>query len=281
VAELDTRSLVDRVYEHLLNQIITGSINYGDTINLKKVASELNISTMPVREAVKRLELERVVDIKPRSFCRVRQPSRRMVLEVYELREALELYAVEKCLGGMPAGTSARLHAIVEDMRSLTGVPDMSQREKRAIELDRLFHAEITALAGNDFLDAFYRQLILHVNMSLIHEKTYHALEEEYPTSHAEILRCLESDPPHAQEVLRRHFLNVKEILMRNHGASHEEPPAGGSAANDAADGSAANDAAGGRKKKGPAAGRKAPTEEGRPGEGRAAPPHRRTRSDR
>lgn len=98
---IDTSSLVDRVYEYLLDQIVTGAINYGDNISIKQIAAELNVSTMPVREAVKRLEFEQVVSIKPRSSCRVRKPSRKMIMEVYELREVLELYAVSKSLAGV------------------------------------------------------------------------------------------------------------------------------------------------------------------------------------
>src|SRR5512146_1548998 len=88
------KSRVDRVYEYLLERIISGEIRYGDTISIKRVAAELSVSSMPVREAVKRLEFEGIVTIKPRSACRVRVPSRRMILEVYQLREALEGYAV-------------------------------------------------------------------------------------------------------------------------------------------------------------------------------------------
>jgi DNA-binding GntR family transcriptional regulator len=214
--KIDTRSLVDRVYEYLLNQIISGSIKYGDSINLKKVAAELSISTMPVREAVKRLELEQIVDIKPRSFCRVRRPSRRMILEVYDLREALELYSVGKALGHVPPETIQRLRAIVEEMGTVSGLTDMAAQESRAIELDRMFHTELCAMAGNEFLNAFYRQLSLHVNMTLIHEKTYHTLEQQWPEVHAEILHCIEKEPSRAAEVLQRHFSNVTDLLARN-----------------------------------------------------------------
>ena len=44
---IDTSSLVDRVYEHLLDRIITGAVKYGDSINIKKVAVELSVSTIP------------------------------------------------------------------------------------------------------------------------------------------------------------------------------------------------------------------------------------------
>jgi DNA-binding GntR family transcriptional regulator len=209
---LDTRSLVDRVYENLLERIISGGVKYGDTISIKKVAAELAVSAMPVREAVKRLEFEGVVSIKPRSACKVRVPTRRRILEVYELREALEAYAVMRSQGRIEAEALARMQGIVERMRRLAEEPDADKREKMAIALDRQFHEEIVALAGNELLNDFSRQLSLQVNMTLMHEKTYHALEEQWAEMHAEILAGLQSDPPHAVETLRAHFARATEL---------------------------------------------------------------------
>jgi DNA-binding GntR family transcriptional regulator len=210
---IDTSSLVDRVYEYLLDQIVTGAINYGDNISIKQIAAELNVSTMPVREAVKRLEFEQVVSIKPRSSCRVKKPSRKMIMEVYELREVLELYAVSKSLARVSPEALGRLRTIVDRMRALREDADAGGREKRAIALDHEFHSALCALAGNDFLNAWYRQLSLHVNMTFIHERTYHTLEQQWPEVHAEILRCIEEEPSRAAEVLRRHFSNVTDLL--------------------------------------------------------------------
>jgi len=213
---IDTRSLVDRVYEYLLERIITGVIKYGDTISIKKVAVELAVSSMPVREAVKRLEFEGVVTIKPRSACRVRMPSRRMIIEVYELREALEAFAVTRSAGKLPPETLARLQEIVHEMGRLSDEPNLDAREQRAIELDRRFHAEIIGLAGNELLNAFSRQLALHVNMTLMHERTYHTLEQEWPAMHAEVLRCVQTDPPRAVSLLRDHFARATELWKNN-----------------------------------------------------------------
>jgi DNA-binding GntR family transcriptional regulator len=215
-APIDTSSLVDRVYEYILEQIVTGTIKYGDSISIKDIAGQLNVSTMPVREAVKRLEFEQVVSIKPRSSCRVRTPSRKMVMEVYELREVLELFAVQKSSGKVGPEALGRLREIVETMRGLSEEQDVAAREKRAIALDREFHAELCRLAGNDFLNAYHRQLSLHVNMTLIHEKTYHTLEQQWPEIHAEILHCIEAEPARAADVLHRHFTNVTDLLARN-----------------------------------------------------------------
>ena len=215
----DSTSLVDRVYETLLDRIITGVIRYGDTISIKKVAAELSVSSMPVREAMKRLEFEGVVSIKPRSSCRVRRPSRQMILEVYELREALEAFAVMRRDGKIDQPTLQRMQGIVEKMRTLSSQADADARERMAIELDRQFHAEIIGLAGNDMLNAFSRQLSLHVNMTLMHEKTYHSMESEWSEMHAEVLGCLQDDPPRAVQLLREHFARATALWKAN-GAS-------------------------------------------------------------
>ena len=214
--QIDTSSLVDRVYEYLLDRIVTGAVKYGDSLSIKDIAAELNVSTMPVRESVKRLEFEQVVSIKPRSSCKVRTPSRRMIREVYEMREILELYAVQKSAGKVGSDALARLREIVEAMRRLSAETDVAAREKKAIALDREFHEELCRLAGNELLNSYHRQLGLHVNMTLIHEKTYHSLERDWPDVHAEILHCVESEPARAAEALRKHFTNVTDLLARN-----------------------------------------------------------------
>jgi len=218
-------SLVDRVYNHLLDKIISGSIRYGDAISIKNVASELSVSSMPVREAVKRLEFEGVVTIKPRSACRVRVPSRRMILEVYELREALEGFAVMRARERRNPQAIARLRSIVEDMRRLSSEFSTAVREQRAIELDRQFHAEIIGLAGNELLNSFSRQLNLHVNMTLMHEKTYHALEDEWPEMHARIVDCLEQDPSLAVALLREQFAKATDLWKQSSPASLDGHP--------------------------------------------------------
>jgi DNA-binding GntR family transcriptional regulator len=209
-------SLVDRVYTHLLNKIITGAIRYGDAISIKNVAAELSVSSMPVREAVKRLEFEGVVTIKPRSACRVRVPSRRMILEVYQVREALEGYAVLHGSRRQDPGAIGRLRVIVEKMRLLSSEPTADTREQKAIELDRQFHAEIIGLAGNELLDSFSRQLSVHVNMTLMHEKTYHALQDRWAEMHAEIVDSLENNPQRAVELLREQFAEASDLWKAN-----------------------------------------------------------------
>ena len=202
-AEIDKRSLVDQVYEYLLNKITEGEIKYGTTISIKEIAQVLGVSTMPVREAIKRLEFEQIVDIKPRSNCQVKIPTPKTIMEIYEIREVLELYAIRRSISQPDEKVLSRLRSITEDMQELEKVEDIRAKEKRAIELDRRFHTVLCSMAGN-----------LHLNMSFIHEQTYHSLEDQYYESHLEIVESLTNHPNDAAMLLKRHFNEVKKILF-------------------------------------------------------------------
>jgi DNA-binding GntR family transcriptional regulator len=204
---IDSRSLVDRVYDHLMEQIRSGEIAHGQTVSVRKVASELGLSTMPVREALKRLAFERVVTIKPRSSCTVLAPSAQLIRDVYELREVIEVQAITKATAaGIDPAALERLAGIVAEMRRLGQETDPGAHARRQIELDRM--------AGNEYMSAVHRTLSVHVTMALIHERTDYMLAYRYAESHEEILRALRADPQSAAEVLRQHFKRVRDVLV-------------------------------------------------------------------
>ncbi len=213
---IDTSSLVDKVYDYLLKRIIEGEVKYGETLNIKILADELQVSTMPVREALKRLEYERIIEIKPRSSCQIRIPTKPEIHDIYELREVLELFAIRKYKEHSDVSKLKRLREITEKMKEVDKESNEEVRTKAAISLDRQFHAEICKLADNNYLNGVYRHLNLHLNMTMIHEKSYNPLRQVYFQSHAEILKCLERED-NAEEMelcVRSHFDNVKSYLF-------------------------------------------------------------------
>jgi hypothetical protein len=60
--------------------------------------------------------------------------------------------------------------------------------------------------------------------MTLIHERTYHKLEEQWAESHAEIVRSLEEEPSLVAKVLRRHFDNVLDLLPAGEDQRGDDP---------------------------------------------------------
>ena len=210
---LFTVSLVDQVYEYLLDKIITNEISYGDNLNIKELSKTLGISTMPVREAIKRLEYDRVVEVKPRSKCQIRIPDKSEIKDIYELREELELFAIKKFLKSGSPDQVKSLEEITDRMKNTITIQSAEKRAQEAMILDYEFHAELCKLADNEYVNYYHRQLSLHLNMALIHGKSYHQLKDKYFTSHLKIVKALKKKSPEAISSMEEHFNNVWSLL--------------------------------------------------------------------
>lgn len=170
-----TDSLSDLAYQYLVNKIINGSIRYGTKLNIKQLAGELNISTMPIRDALKQLAIEQIVTIKPRSSCIVRTPSKKEVLESLEARKMIELHVARSIYPSVLSEELFILKEIIEDMSRVLPSGDetveMVHEKKLAyIDLDRKFHTAFCDLAKNSFVTKFYRELNISLSMSFRYE---------------------------------------------------------------------------------------------------------------
>src|SRR3989442_15279415 len=86
-------SLAAEAYEFVKQRILHGELPLGQVISRRKIAAELGMSFLPVSEALLRLELEGLLESRPRAGTRVRIPSREDVKGHYIVREALEVQA--------------------------------------------------------------------------------------------------------------------------------------------------------------------------------------------
>lgn len=86
-------TLGDRVYERVRDAIIRGELPAGTEINQVELAGQLGVSRVPVREALRRLQAERLLDANPFQRFVVTRLSREQVLELFDLRQTLETFA--------------------------------------------------------------------------------------------------------------------------------------------------------------------------------------------
>src|SRR6266850_1333129 len=91
-------SLVDRVVETLHDRIAQGAIVPGETLRIEALAREFGISRTPVREAISKLEAEGIVVRRTGYAATVFTPSRKEVLDYYEMRMVLEPLAARLAL---------------------------------------------------------------------------------------------------------------------------------------------------------------------------------------
>ncbi len=88
-----TDSLSEHAYNAVRDKILRGELPPGSALSRRRLARELHMSFLPISEGLQRLELDGLVESKPRVGTRVRIPSAQDVRERYVLREALEAQA--------------------------------------------------------------------------------------------------------------------------------------------------------------------------------------------
>ena len=89
--------LSEKAYEQIRSQILTGDLRVGDVLSRRRLAGRMNMSFLPVTEALQRLEAEGLVESRPRVGTRVRVPTKQDILDSYVIREALESQAARLC----------------------------------------------------------------------------------------------------------------------------------------------------------------------------------------
>lgn len=140
--------LRDQIYQLVRKAIVTGKIAPGAPINEIEIATCLGISRTPVREAVKKVSDEGLVDVFAQNGTFVAEISRKQVEEAYIIRIALELESIRRAAGVISASQ-------LYDLESIIDAQDLAVRRARfdeAIARDDDFHRAIAEVNGLSML---------------------------------------------------------------------------------------------------------------------------------
>ncbi|GAB4221837.1 MAG: GntR family transcriptional regulator [Spirochaetales bacterium] len=211
---LDTRSLSEQVYEYLCTMIIEGKLNYGETLSIKTIAQELQVSSMPVREAIKRLELEGIITIHPRSRCVIKVPTKKSIQDALEMRELLETHCIESIYTKVAPSDLEHLYHILEQMKRIVAEGQGSEQVKQYIWWDREFHMELCRLTNNEYLLKFYKEISLHLNMNYIYNIAIPPDITMTLEHHTHIIEALSRHSPDAIELMKIHLDRSKRNVL-------------------------------------------------------------------
>ncbi len=155
-AAVPASKLAQLAYEHLQEQLWSGGLAAGEKISEAKLAADLGMSRTPVREAIRRMESEGVVTQVASSGTYVMVPERAAIVEAYEVRMAIEGFAVRKATRRMKPAQVIELQKLCDEMRGairdfrdskaamLTG-----QALRRYLNADLAFHVLLLKAAEN------------------------------------------------------------------------------------------------------------------------------------
>lgn len=140
-------NMVDSAHARLHQMLVTHQLRPDHPLSERLLAAELGISRTPLREAMRRLEGEGLLERLPGGLLRVRRMGVEEFLEVLHLRRLLEAEAAALAAGRMAAEALAALEDRVEAL--LLPAPPMEQRLADRLRLDLDLHAAIAQAAGS------------------------------------------------------------------------------------------------------------------------------------
>jgi GntR family transcriptional regulator, rspAB operon transcriptional repressor len=144
-AKLDrTRPMRDQIYPLVRALILTGAIRPGEVIDEKEIAAQLEVSRTPVREAVKKLSDENLVDIIAQSATRATRIDAKEIEEAFLIRRALETESAAQAASHMTPAQADRL----EDLLLLHSRAVDRKKYVEAIERDDDFHRHIAEISS-------------------------------------------------------------------------------------------------------------------------------------
>ena len=201
-------SLASRVYDKILDRLLSGQMPPGQTFNRPQVAAELGVSVAPILEAMLELEAEGLIETLPRKGTRVRVLSPEDLRGQLIVREALECQAARIYRGAPVERHVKRL------MRLASEIDSAELRSSAHARQEVRFHHYLVSLAEVPVLTANFERIM---KIGLLYAvQALHPTPESAPrSSHVELVNALlTSDPERAEAAIRGHIRVGKEPLM-------------------------------------------------------------------
>ena len=206
-------SVVDHTKQYLERLIITGELFSGQQIKEEEIASRLEISRPPIREAFKILESEGLITRKPRRGVFVSEMREKDIWEVYTLQVALYGLATSLAIDNITEEGIGRLEMVIRLMEKCVEKepPDLIEYQ----DLNETFHLMIIDIAGHGRLKKITTTLnnqVRRVSYRSFGDKRH--LLSSYQ-NHQRILKAIRNrDKELAEKITREHILDGMKILQ-------------------------------------------------------------------
>lgn len=205
-------ALYQEVAERLRQRIFTHELTPGDWIDEQKLAEQYGISRTPLREALKVLAAEGLVDLKPRRGCYVTEISRQDIDDIFPLMAMLE---------GRCAFIAVQLAkpADIRDLKAIHEKLELAAKESRIdafFEANQEFHRRIQELTNNRWLLSVIQDLRKVLKLSRLHSLSLEGRLQQSLEEHRVIMAAFEAgDAEKAEKSMHDHLLYGREALAK------------------------------------------------------------------
>ncbi len=215
-------TLREKAYSHIRNKIQLRELTAGHRLEELKLAKELGISRVPVREAICQLESEGILCQVPRMGTFVKVPTRDDIREWCELRSALEGYAAEKAAMHATPQALREIEAVHRRLLQLArqiraeGISDLtSPLGKEWEQTDLAFHMAIVRAARNSQAEKLVGNLHIMDMFFDVCAEPVNLMVTRVCREHGQVLRAIRRHQPNnARERMTIQLMSVTKSLL-------------------------------------------------------------------
>ncbi len=199
------------VYRHLRGRILSGAFNYGERLKEVAISEELGVSRTPVREALRKLELEGFVSYSNRRGVRVTNLDAKEMKELYELREVLEGLAARLAAERENDAEVDRLGELLFEMQqvcqteTIDGVPPIHTK----------FNETLYSMARNKKLHDILSRYNQYTEKSQLVSMRRPGRARQIMIEHRAIVDAIsQRSPEKAEQAAREHVANSRKAYF-------------------------------------------------------------------
>ncbi|WKA57002.1 GntR family transcriptional regulator [Planococcus shenhongbingii] len=206
-------TLAEQAYEYIKKLIITGELKPGEELPEERLAVELGISRTPLREALKRLAVDALIELRKTRPAIVAKFTRQDVVEIMELRKLLEIQGLEKL-------SKADQKRFVDELKE-NAVQQWKMIQKKDfvifMDLDQEFHSLLCRSHKNRRL----KEIIKGINTGgsrafmLLSDAIADSAEKAYAEHQAIIDAIEKGNIDEAKQQLAIHLDNIENRLLK------------------------------------------------------------------
>ena len=207
-------TLMSQALQEIREAIRKGKLKPGDRLVEMQLAEEMHISRFPIREALRYLEKEGLVETKPFKGTYVAQLTERDMEELYSLRSAIEAFAIRILIKHIDTEKIKKLESIFQSMQQASENDDLD----KLISEDFRFHQTICELSDHRKLLEVWLTLENQLRVFLTIEKQLFGNSAQFVKSHIPILEAIQERKIRpAQKAIRDHLDWAMQVIRQGY----------------------------------------------------------------
>ena len=205
------RSLSDQAYFRIRELIVTLELPPGSLVSERELQARVGVGRTPVREALRALARERLIEVYPRRGIFVADVHVRDLAGLSEVRATLESHAARLAAQRATDTDRAETEALLAELEHAGG-----DGERTLIDLDQRVHRHVYRCAHNPFLEATLNEYyVLTLRIWFLALERVARLEDAV-LEHRGILEAIhDGDPERAEQAMRRHVTGFEQAVRR------------------------------------------------------------------